>query len=110
MIRIQRELDITFIMVTHSQQEAMALADKVIVMSDALVQQIGSSREIAEAPRTKFVADFIGNNTCSAASSNRKADRSSSSSRTTSSITSACRNTSAASRLAKKPTFRFAPI
>ena len=60
--RIQRELDITFIMVTHSQQEAMALADKVIVMSDALVQQIGSSREIAEAPRTKFVADFIGNN------------------------------------------------
>ena len=60
--RIQRDLGITFIMVTHSQAEAMALADKVIVMSDALVQQIGSSREIAEAPQTKFVADFIGNN------------------------------------------------
>jgi len=60
--RIQRDLAITFIMVTHSQAEAMALADKVIVMSDALVQQIGTSREIAEAPRTKFVADFIGNN------------------------------------------------
>ncbi len=60
--RIQRDLGITFIMVTHSQQEAMAMADKVIVMSDALVQQIGSSREIAESPQTKFVADFIGNN------------------------------------------------
>lgn len=60
--RIQRDLGITFLMVTHSQQEAMALADKVIVMSDAMIQQIGSSREIAESPRTKFVADFIGNN------------------------------------------------
>ncbi len=60
--RIQRDLGITFILVTHSQQEAMALADKVIVMSDAVIQQIGSSREIAESPRTKFVADFIGNN------------------------------------------------
>ncbi len=60
--RIQRELGITFIMVTHSQQEAMAMADKVVVMSDALVQQIGPSREIAESPRTRFVADFIGNN------------------------------------------------
>jgi ABC-type Fe3+/spermidine/putrescine transport system ATPase subunit len=60
--RIQRDLGMTFIMVTHSQQEAMAMADKVIVMSDSLVQQIGTSREIAEAPRTRFVADFIGNN------------------------------------------------
>ena len=60
--RIQRDLEMTFIMVTHSQQEAMAMADKVIVMSDSLVQQIGTSREIAEAPRTRFVADFIGNN------------------------------------------------
>jgi len=49
-------------MVTHSQAEAMAMADKVIVMSDALIQQIGTSREIAESPRTRFVADFIGNN------------------------------------------------
>lgn len=60
--RIQRDLDMTFIMVTHSQQEAMALADKVIVMSDARIQQIGTSRQIAEAPRTRFVAQFIGNN------------------------------------------------
>src|ERR1700678_716145 len=60
--RVQRDLNMTFIMVTHSQQEAMSLADKVIVMSDALVQQIGSSREVHENPRTKFVAEFIGNN------------------------------------------------
>ena len=60
--KIQRDLGITFIMVTHSQQEAMSLADKVVVMSDAVIQQIGTSREVYEAPRTRFVADFIGNN------------------------------------------------
>ncbi len=60
--KIQQETGITFIMVTHSQQEAMSMADKVIVMSDAMVQQIGSSREIHENPRNRFVADFIGNN------------------------------------------------
>ena len=60
--KIQRETGITFIMVTHSQQEAMSMADKVIVMSDAVIQQIGTSREIHESPRTKFVAEFIGNN------------------------------------------------
>ena len=60
--KIQRELGITFVMVTHSQEEAMSMADKVIVMSDALIQQIGTSREIYENPRTKFVAEFIGSN------------------------------------------------
>jgi spermidine/putrescine transport system ATP-binding protein len=60
--KVQRELNITFIMVTHSQQEAMSLADKVIVMSDAVIQQIGTSREVHENPRTKFVAEFVGNN------------------------------------------------
>ena len=60
--KIQQETGITFIMVTHSQQEAMSMADKVIVMSDAMVQQIGTSREIHENPRNRFVADFIGNN------------------------------------------------
>ena len=60
--KIQRELGITFIMVTHSQQEALSMADKVIVMSDAVIQQIGTSREIYEHPRTKFVAEFVGNN------------------------------------------------
>ena len=60
--KIQQELGITFIMVTHSQQEALSMADKVVVMSDAVIQQIGTSREIYEKPRTKFVAEFIGNN------------------------------------------------
>ena len=60
--KIQRELNITFIMVTHSQEEAMGMADKVIVMSDAVIQQTGTSREIYENPRTRFVAEFIGNN------------------------------------------------
>src|SRR5580704_1498394 len=60
--RVQRELNMTFIMVTHSQQEALSLADKVIVMSDAVIQQIGTSRDVHENPRTKFVAEFIGNN------------------------------------------------
>jgi ABC-type Fe3+/spermidine/putrescine transport system ATPase subunit len=60
--KIQREFNITFIMVTHSQQEAMSMADKVIVMSDAMIQQIGTSREIYARPRTRFVAQFIGNN------------------------------------------------
>ena len=60
--KIQRELGITFIMVTHSQQEALSMADRVIVMSDAVIQQMGTSREIHESPRTRFVAEFIGNN------------------------------------------------
>lgn len=60
--KIQRETGITFIMVTHSQQEALSMADKVIVMSDSIIQQTGTSREIHEAPRTRFVAQFIGNN------------------------------------------------
>jgi ABC-type Fe3+/spermidine/putrescine transport system ATPase subunit len=60
--RVQRDLNMTFVMVTHSQQEAMSLADKVIVMSDSVIQQIGTSREVHENPRTKFVAEFIGNN------------------------------------------------
>lgn len=60
--KIQRETGITFVMVTHSQQEAMSMADKVIVMSDAIIQQTGTSRQIYESPRTRFVAEFIGNN------------------------------------------------
>src|SRR6202167_1766963 len=53
--KVQRELNITFIMVTHSQQEAMSLADKVIVMSDAVIQQIGTSRQAHQNPQAKFV-------------------------------------------------------
>ncbi len=58
--RIQSELGITFIHVTHSQEEAMALADLVVVMNEGRIAQAGTPREIYNAPRTPFVARFIG--------------------------------------------------
>jgi putative spermidine/putrescine transport system ATP-binding protein len=58
--RIQSELGITFIHVTHSQEEAMALADLVVVMNEGRIAQAGPPREIYNAPRTSFVARFIG--------------------------------------------------
>ncbi len=58
--RLQRELGITFIHVTHSQDEAMALADLVVVMNEGGIEQEGSPREVFNRPRTEFVARFIG--------------------------------------------------
>lgn len=58
--RLQRELDISFIHVTHSQDEAMALADEIIVMNDGLVEQTGLPREVFNQPASEFVARFIG--------------------------------------------------
>lgn len=58
--RIQRTLGITTIMVTHDQEEALTMADKIIVMNNAVVEQIGTPREIYDHPATPFVADFIG--------------------------------------------------
>jgi putative spermidine/putrescine transport system ATP-binding protein len=58
--RFQRELGISFIHVTHSQEEAMALADLIVVMSDGRIEQAGPPREIFNAPRTEFVARFMG--------------------------------------------------
>jgi putative spermidine/putrescine transport system ATP-binding protein len=58
--RFQRDLDISFIHVTHSQEEAMALADLIVVMNDGKIEQAGTPREIFNAPRTEFVARFIG--------------------------------------------------
>jgi putative spermidine/putrescine transport system ATP-binding protein len=58
--RFQRELGISFIHVTHSQDEAMALADLVVVMNRGRVEQTGTPREVFDAPRTEFVARFIG--------------------------------------------------
>jgi putative spermidine/putrescine transport system ATP-binding protein len=57
---LQRELGITFIHVTHSQDEAMALADLVVVMNEGRIEQEGSPREVFNRPRTEFVARFIG--------------------------------------------------
>ena len=58
--RIQRALDITAIHVTHDQEEAMSIADRIVVMNLGVIEQIGSPREIYEEPATQFVADFIG--------------------------------------------------
>lgn len=58
--RLQRELGITFIHVTHGQDEALALADEVIVMNNAVIEQSGPPRELFNTPRTEFVARFLG--------------------------------------------------
>ena len=58
--RIQTELGITFVHVTHSQEEALALSDLVVIMSDGQIQQAGSARDVFEKPSNAFVARFIG--------------------------------------------------
>src|SRR4051794_36403027 len=58
--RIQRDVGITFIVVTHDQEEAMAMADRIAVMNDGRIDQLGGPSEIYDRPATPFVADFIG--------------------------------------------------
>jgi iron(III) transport system ATP-binding protein len=58
--RLQRELRITTIYVTHDQSEALALSHEIAVMNEGRIQQIGSPREIYERPLNPFVADFVG--------------------------------------------------
>ena len=58
--QLQEDTGITFIFVTHDQEEALTMSDRIAVMSAGQVQQIGSAREIYEAPVNRFVADFIG--------------------------------------------------
>ena len=58
--RYQREFGISFVHVTHSQEEAMALADMVVVMNDGRIEQVGTPREVFNAPKTVFVAKFMG--------------------------------------------------
>lgn len=60
LMAIQRQLGITFVMVTHDQEEAMAMATRIAVMDGGRIMQVGSPRDIYEAPRSRFVADFIG--------------------------------------------------
>ncbi|WP_246810168.1 ABC transporter ATP-binding protein [Methyloligella sp. GL2] len=57
---LQRQTGITFIFVTHDQQEAMDMSDRICVLGDGQVQQLGTPREIYEDPANRFVADFIG--------------------------------------------------
>jgi spermidine/putrescine transport system ATP-binding protein len=58
--RIQREVGITFVYVTHDQGEALTMSDRIAVMNDGRVEQLGTPREVYERPATKFVAGFIG--------------------------------------------------
>lgn len=58
--RLQKQLGITFIYVTHDQEEAMTMSDRIAVMCAGEIQQIGTPSEIYNAPATRFVADFIG--------------------------------------------------
>ena len=57
---LQRETGITFVFVTHDQEEALTMSDRIAVMSAGKIQQIGSAEEIYEYPHNRFVADFIG--------------------------------------------------
>jgi spermidine/putrescine transport system ATP-binding protein len=58
--RIQREVGITFVYVTHDQNEALTMSDRIAVMKDGVIEQLGPPREIYEHPATRFVAGFIG--------------------------------------------------
>jgi putative spermidine/putrescine transport system ATP-binding protein len=58
--KLQRELGITFVHVTHGQDEALALADEIVVMNDAKIEQAGKTRSVFDAPKTAFVARFLG--------------------------------------------------
>ena len=58
--RLQREMNITFIYVTHDQEEALTMSDTVVVMNGGKVQQIGTPEDIYNEPKNAFVADFIG--------------------------------------------------
>ncbi len=58
--RLQAEFGITFVIVTHDQEEALVMADRIAIMKDGGLLQVGTPKEIYEAPQTRFAADFIG--------------------------------------------------
>lgn len=60
LIRMKKELGITFIYVTHDQEEALTMSDKIVVLSEGKIQQIGTPEDIYNEPKNAFVADFIG--------------------------------------------------
>ena len=60
--RLQRELGITFVYVTHSQSEAFAMADRVVIMSRGVVEQVGPPQTVYRSPANRFVAEFVGTN------------------------------------------------
>ncbi|MBX2884431.1 MAG: ABC transporter ATP-binding protein [Granulosicoccus sp.] len=60
--RLQKELGITFVYVTHSQSEAFAMADRVVIMSQGRIEQVGAPLEVYRKPASRFVAEFVGSN------------------------------------------------
>ncbi|MCR4739893.1 MAG: ABC transporter ATP-binding protein [Lachnospiraceae bacterium] len=60
LIKIKKELGITFVYVTHDQEEALTMSDRIIVMNKGIIQQMGTSKSIYDEPQNAFVADFIG--------------------------------------------------
>jgi spermidine/putrescine transport system ATP-binding protein len=60
--QLQKQLGITFLYVTHSQSEAFAMANRIVIMNNGKIEQIGTPREIYRAPASRFVAEFIGAN------------------------------------------------
>ena len=58
--RLQEDLEITFIYVTHDQEEALTMSDRIAVMTEGTIEQMGTPSEIYEAPRSSYIADFLG--------------------------------------------------
>jgi spermidine/putrescine transport system ATP-binding protein len=72
--RIQREVGITFLYVTHDQEEALTMSDRLVVMNAGRIEQLGSPRELYEHPATRFVANFIGTSNVLTGRLERKGD------------------------------------
>lgn len=60
LMRIKHEVGITFVYVTHDQEEALTMSDRIVVMNQGIIQQMGTSKSIYDEPQNAFVADFIG--------------------------------------------------
>ena len=60
MKKIQQEVGITFIFVTHDQEEALTMSDKIVVMKEGEIQQVGSPTDIYNEPINEYVANFMG--------------------------------------------------
>jgi sn-glycerol 3-phosphate transport system ATP-binding protein len=58
--KLQRQMDVTSVFVTHDQTEAMTLGDRIVVINNGIVEQVGTPKDIYSKPNTKFVAEFIG--------------------------------------------------
>ena len=73
--RIQREVGITFVYVTHDQEEALTMSDRLVVMNAGRIEQLGAPRELYERPATRFVANFLGTSNILAGRLVRRGDR-----------------------------------